>query len=151
MLTGRGRNWYFSAGFKAIQSFSPMKFSHLCRLPSVFGSARPSSAGATGMLVSVAALLVSGCGNTLYLVQVNRAEEAFEEARELGAEQYSPYEYYAAQARLEEAKIQAAQAEYGNASDLSDEATEYAEKAIVNAKKSRNLSANAPAPTGAAK
>lgn len=103
------------------------------------------------MLVSVAALLVSGCGNTLYLVQVNRAEEAFEEARELGAEQYSPYEYYAAQARLEEAKIQAAQAEYGNASDLSDEATEYAEKAIVNAKKSRNLSANAPAPTGAAK
>ena len=102
-------------------------------------------------MVASAAFFLSACGNTLYLVQVNRAEEAFEEARELGAEQYSPYEYYAALARLKEAKVQAAQAEYGNASDLSDEATEYAEKAIVNAKKSRNLSAGAPAPTGALK
>lgn len=99
--------------------------------------------GATG------ALLTMGCGNTLYLVQVNQAEEAFEEARELGAEQYSPYEYYSAEARLKEAKTQAAQAEYGNASDLSDEATEYAQKAIVKAKKSRSLSIGAPARLGA--
>jgi hypothetical protein len=96
-----------------------------------------------------AALFAMGCGNTLYLVQVTQAEEAFEEARELGAEQYSPYEYYAAEVRLKEAKMQAAQAEYGNASDLSDEATEYAERAIVNAKKSRNLAVGAPAPVGA--
>lgn len=92
-----------------------------------------------------------GCGNTLYLVQVSQAEEAYEEARELGAEQYSPYEYYAAEARLKEAKVQAAQAEYGNASDLSDEATEYAERAILNSKKSRNLSIAAPARVGASK
>lgn len=85
------------------------------------------------------------------MVQVSQAEEAFEEARELGAEQYSPYEYYAAEARLEEAKVQAAQAEYGNASDLSDEATDYAEKAIVNSKKSRNLSVGAPARVGVRK
>jgi hypothetical protein len=96
-----------------------------------------------------AALFATGCGNTLYLVQVTQAEEAFEEARELGAEQYSPYEYYAAEVRLKEAKMQAAQAEYGNASDLSDEATEYAERAIVNAKKSRNLAVGTPAQVGA--
>jgi hypothetical protein len=91
-----------------------------------------------------------GCGNTLYLVQVNQAEQAFEEARELGAEQYSPYEFYSAEVRLKEAKVQAAQAEYGNASDLSHEAREYAHKAIIKAKKARNLSGT-PAPQGASK
>jgi hypothetical protein len=115
------------------------------------GSLFSSAGQVTVGLGVVACLLSTGCGNTLYLVQVSQAEEAFEEARELGAEQYSPYEYYAAEARLEEAKVQAAQAEYGNASDLSDEATDYAEKAIVNSKKSRNLSVGAPARVGVRK
>ncbi len=70
-------------------------------------------------------------------MQVTHAERSFEEARELGAEQLSPYEYYAAEARLKEAKVQAAEAEYGNASALSDEAAELANKAIRNTKASR--------------
>jgi len=74
--------------------------------------------------------VISGCGNTLYLVQVNRAERHFQEAQELGAEKHAPYEYYSAQARINEAHRQAAQAEYGPASDLSDEAYDYAIKAI---------------------
>jgi len=82
---------------------------------------------------------------------VNQAEQAFEEARELGAEQYFPYEFYSAEARLKEAKVQAAQAEYGNASDLSHEAREFAHRAIIKAKKGRNLSGAAPAPQGVGK
>lgn len=129
-----------------------MKISHAHRL--AFPSRRAlfrSTGIVTVGLSALAGILTTGCGNTLYLVQVSQAEEAFEEARELGAEQYSPYEYYAAEVRLKEAKMQAAQAEYGNASDLSDEATGYAEKAIVNAKKSRNLAVGAPARVGASK
>jgi hypothetical protein len=82
-------------------------------------------------------LLNSGCGNTLYLVQVNRAESSFEEAQALGAEELAPYQYYSAKARLEEARRQAAQAEYGPASDLADEAYDYSVKAINASKAQR--------------
>jgi len=82
-------------------------------------------------------LLAMGCGNTLYLVQINQAEENFQEAKELGAERHAPYEYYGAQARIREAHRQAAQAEYGAASDLSDEASELANEAILKAKRVR--------------
>lgn len=84
---------------------------------------------ATVMLVAIASLS-SGCGNTLYLVQANRAERNFQEAVELGADVYAPYQYYSAKLRLEEARRQAAQAEYGAAADLSDEAYDYSVKAI---------------------
>ncbi len=92
------------------------------------------------MLIS--ALGATGCGNSLYLVQVSRAERNFQEAKELGAERYAPYEYYSAKVRLEEAKRQAAEAEYGNASDLSDEATEFSSKAIVISKKAKDPAKN---------
>lgn len=85
---------------------------------------------------------ITGCGNSLYLVQVSRAERVFQEAKELGAERHAPYEYYSAKVRLEEAKRQAAEAEYGNAADLSDEATDFSSKAIAIAKKAKEPSQN---------
>jgi hypothetical protein len=94
-------------------------------------------------------LFVSGCGNTLYLVKVNEAEEDLHEAQEIGAEQYAPYEYYSAEARLKEAKKQAAQAEYGNASQLSNEASTYAEAAIRKSKKVRDARGAPPQRTRA--
>ncbi|HXS17512.1 MAG TPA: hypothetical protein VN764_10010 [Polyangiaceae bacterium] len=82
----------------------------------------------------VAALMLgsvlSGCGNTLYLVRINRAERDLEEAERLGAAREATYEYYSAKARLEEARYQAAQAEYGPASTLSSDADDFAVKAI---------------------
>lgn len=97
--------------------------------------------GATISRTLMAALLllflsggVSGCGNTLYLVQVHRAEQSFQEAKELGAERVAPYQYYSAKLRLEKAKKEAAKAEYGNAADLSDEATDFSIQAIKIAK-----------------
>lgn len=88
-------------------------------------------------LVAASALLLIGCGNTLYLVRVSEAEEEFQEAHELGAEKHAPYEYYAAKERLKEAKVQAAHAEYGNASTLSLEATDYARDASEKTKIAR--------------
>jgi hypothetical protein len=71
-----------------------------------------------------------GCGNTIYAVQVNAASSKVEEAHELGAEQYAPYEYYYAKEHLEKAQTEAAEADYSDAVDLAEASEEYADKAI---------------------
>ncbi|MCH2109124.1 MAG: DUF4398 domain-containing protein [Polyangiaceae bacterium] len=78
-----------------------------------------------------------GCGNTLYAVQANSARDSFEEAKNLGAEQFAPYEYYGAQARIIEARSQAAHAEYGNAAALAEEADKLAKIAIEKSREAR--------------
>ena len=72
----------------------------------------------------------TGCGNTLYAIQANSASSKVEEAKELGAEQYAPYEYYYARAHLTKAEQEAAEADYGDAADLAETSEEYALKAI---------------------
>ncbi len=72
----------------------------------------------------------AGCGNTLYAIQANSAANKVEEARELDAEKYAPYEYYVAKEHLEKAESEAAEADYSDASNLAEVAEEYADKAI---------------------
>lgn len=72
----------------------------------------------------------SGCGNGVYAVHANAAEERLQEARQLGAEELAPYEYYYAKAHLEKAATEAAQAEYGTAANLAEVSEEYAAKAV---------------------
>jgi hypothetical protein len=74
--------------------------------------------------------LLGGCGNTLYAIQANAASGKLEEAKELGAEKYAPYEYYYAKAHLDKAQYEAAEADYGDAADLAEVAEEFADKAI---------------------
>jgi hypothetical protein len=74
--------------------------------------------------------LVSGCGNTLYAINANSASSRIEEAKELGAEKFAPYEYYYAKAHMEKAQEEAAAADYGDAANLAETAEEYAAKAI---------------------
>ena len=88
----------------------------------------PNSLGA-GVLF--AALGVVGCGNTLYAIEATSASAKLAEARELGAEEYAPYEYYMAKEHLDKAQTEAAEADYGDAADLSELAEEYADKAIT--------------------
>lgn len=76
------------------------------------------------------AVACAGCGNALYAVRVNSASSKLEEARELGAEQYAPYEYYFAKEHLQKAQTEAAEADYGDAVDLAATSEEYADKAI---------------------
>ena len=85
-----------------------------------------------GLVGLLAATLVSiaGCGNTLYAIQANAAASKLEEAKELGAEKFAPYEYYYAKEHLEKAQMEAAEADYGDADDLAELAEEYADKAI---------------------
>jgi hypothetical protein len=76
------------------------------------------------------ALVGAGCGNTLYAVQISAASSKLEEARELGAEQYAPYEYWFAFQHIEKAQSEASEADYSDAVNLAEIGEEYADKAI---------------------
>jgi hypothetical protein len=84
-------------------------------------------AGGAGIAFALGSV---GCGNTIYAIQVNAASGKVEEAHELGAEQYAPYEYYYAKEHLEKAETEAAEADYSDAVDLAEASEEYADKAI---------------------
>src|SRR3954452_14930497 len=81
---------------------------------------------ATGLLLAFA----QGCGGVYYAAAVNGASARLEEARELGAEQLAPYEYYYAKAHLEQAQVDASEASYSDAINYAETAEEYAQKAI---------------------
>jgi hypothetical protein len=85
-------------------------------------------------LVAVVSVVISssllGCGGVYYAVEVTGASSRVAEARELGAEQLAPYEYYYAKAHLDQAQVEASEASYSDAANLADEADEYAQKAI---------------------
>ncbi|HSC87410.1 MAG TPA: DUF4398 domain-containing protein [Polyangiaceae bacterium] len=96
---------------------------------------------AASVLAWLALLLASaftvGCGNALYVMNIDDAESQLEQAEALEAERYATYEFHAASSRLDEAKRQAAQAEYGYAMQLADEAADFARKARDKAQKAR--------------
>jgi hypothetical protein len=81
-------------------------------------------------LVLAGAPSTLGCGGVYYAATVNAASSRLEEAREIGAEQLAPYEYYYAKAHLEQAQVEASEAAYGDASNFAEAADEYAAKAI---------------------
>ena len=83
-----------------------------------------------GMLVA-AGLSALGCGNALYSIQASNTAGKLAEARELGAEQYAPYEYTMASEYFAKAQTEAAEADYGDARELSERAEAFAETAIA--------------------
>lgn len=95
------------------------------RLPS-----RLSSSPQRWLSCCALALGTVGCGNTLYAIQANAASSKLEEARELGAEKYAPYEYFFAKEHLAKAETEASEADYSDAINLAETAEEYADKAI---------------------
>lgn len=81
-------------------------------------------------VVALALLGSAGCGGALYAVQASAAGSSLEQAKELGAEQAAPYEYYTAREHMIKAQQEASEGDYGDASDLAQIAEEYADKAI---------------------
>ena len=85
------------------------------------------------LLLSVTALamgVLTGCGNALYAIEANQASAKLEEARQAGAEEDAPYEYYYAKLHLEKASSEASEADYSDAIHLAEVAEEHADKAI---------------------
>jgi Domain of unknown function (DUF4398) len=76
----------------------------------------------------------TGCGNVVYSYRAYDATSRIEEARKAGAERSALYEYTLAEEHLKKAKTEAAEADYGDASELADLAREYAQRATDKAK-----------------
>lgn len=116
------------------------------------GASSPSRAAAPPrqiigrLFVIVLVLAVSqlGCASVVFISKVRRANEHFEKAKAVGAERYSPYEYFGAEARLQQAKHLAAEAEYGSANRLADESRELSEVAIKNTNQALSASGSKP-------
>jgi len=73
---------------------------------------------------------LAACGGALYAVDVNDAAERLEEAERLDAPKLAPYEYYSAKVRLDKAREEAAEANYGDAIDLAKESEAFSQKAV---------------------
>ncbi len=80
---------------------------------------------------------LTGCGGTLYAINASSASSRLEEAKEVGAEDLAPYEYYYAKAHLDQAQIEASEASYSDAIIYAETAEEYADKAIELSKAAR--------------
>lgn len=78
----------------------------------------------------LAALLCVGCGSLGYSARSGAAQERLAEARELGAEELAPYEFFSAQAHLHKAESEAAEADYGDAIELAASSEAFSARAI---------------------
>ena len=90
--------------------------------------------------LALASLTLTGCGGTLYAINASNANSRLEEAKELGAEQLAPYEYYYAKAHMEQAQVDASEASYSDAINYAETAEEYADKAVNLSKAARKAS-----------
>jgi hypothetical protein len=98
--------------------------------PAQFVARATRSWHALVLAAGLTAVLAVGCGNTLYAIQISAASSKLEEAQELGAEQYAPYEYWFAYEHIEKAQSEASEADYGDAVKLAEVGEEYADRAI---------------------
>lgn len=72
---------------------------------------------------------LAACGPTLATKSIIQADIEIDAARAAGAEKNAPYEYYAAEAYLHEARMRNGYAEYEPAQDYAEKARTLAEQA----------------------
>jgi len=89
------------------------------------------------LAASLLILSTTGCGGVLYAINASSANSRLEEAKEVGADELAPYEYYYAKAHLDQAQVEASEASYSDAIIYAETAEEYADKAIELAKAAR--------------
>ena len=106
----------------------------------VRGGARTHGVPFLLRLAACAAGLSTACGPILYTAQSLPATSALEEARDAGAERTAPYEFFLANAYLEKAREEAAQAHYEEADRFAGIAAEAAVKARTMARERRRES-----------
>jgi hypothetical protein len=85
---------------------------------------------ARALAIAFTLVAMTGCGGVLYAATASSAASKLEQAKEIGAEERAPYEFYLAQEHLRKAQEEASQGDYGDAAELAEAAEEYADKAI---------------------
>ncbi len=78
--------------------------------------------------------LLGGCGATVYSIHVVRAARTVEQAKQVGAELSTPFEMTLAQAYLDKAREESAEASYQDATHLAERAQAIAEVATERAR-----------------
>jgi hypothetical protein len=89
----------------------------------------PASFVSLSAALCCCALTLGGCGGTSYAVKAGKVSSELELAQRAGAAESAPYEYYFAEAHLLKARTEAAEADYGDALSLLDEAEAYTRRA----------------------
>jgi hypothetical protein len=97
----------------------------------------PRASPRATLVFATLAVLLAGCGHGLFAIHERSAAVKLAEARELGAPDLAAYEYYYAEAHFEQAKREAAEADYGDAVDLAVTSERYAEKAVELSRQAR--------------
>jgi hypothetical protein len=77
----------------------------------------------------VVTLVCGACGPIGYVVEINGASQAVEEARQVNAARFAPYEYNFAVEHLNKAREFASEAEYQNAMEMASRAEEHGNRA----------------------
>jgi len=93
--------------------------------------------------IALASLGASGCGAAAYSVNVVKAARAVERAKQVGAEKHAPFEMTLAQAYLDKAREESAEASYQDAVHFAKLAQSIGEAA---AERSRGLSSKGATP-----
>ena len=75
--------------------------------------------------------LTTGCGPALYTSGIRTAELKLQSARDENARWYAPYEYYFAEAHLQQAREEAAQASYEDAIRYAKTARDFSDRALT--------------------
>lgn len=84
----------------------------------------------------VVVALCAGCGPFGYLKKVAKdASRSVADAKAVGAEEYSPYEYWGSVAYLEQAKVLMGYSEYERSFDYGERSTQLANEAKVKAER----------------
>ena len=93
---------------------------------------RPSNGRIGGWALGWAlAALCSGCGPVLYTTNIRAAEQKLKLARDENARWYAPYEYYFAEAHLQQAQEEAADAAYEDAIRYAKTAEQWGARALA--------------------
>lgn len=91
-------------------------------------------ANLTSRMRGVAALalmaLGSGCGPALYTADIHSAERTLQTARDENARWYAPYEYYFAEAHLQQSERLAAESDYEDAIRYAKVAEDFGTRAL---------------------
>lgn len=127
------RGWNFRAFVRSVRAVRAVQSgaSGASGASAALGALRgPGVAAASLALVLGLSPVLGGCASVYSTVTVAAAESRVEQARVLGAETAAPFEYYYAAEHLRQARIEAAEASYGDAAEYADTAERYAQKAI---------------------
>lgn len=94
------------------------------------GNSRSSLVAPRAALLAVLLMLGFGCGPVSYTTNIRSAEQKLQLAREENARWYAPYEYYFAEAHLQQSERLAAESEYEDAIRYAKIAEDFSGRAL---------------------